>query len=992
MYKYKAFISYRHCSYDMAVAKKLHRLLESFRIPDKLKRKGEKWVIFRDQEELPLCNDLSERIKIALRQSEYLIVICSRRLNAKDSVWCKEEIRYFKELHQGSTRNIIAVLIDGTPAECFPEEICQSCDNGTVRTVEPLAANIVADDVKNAFRLLKTEYLRLAACMLGCNYDDLYRREHRRKQIIGGSALAVLLLIASISVYSAVTIYGQNQALLYEQSEVLTTQAQVLWEKGKPIEAIRLLLSVLPESDDDRPVNVNAEYVLSEQIGAYELETFLPGRVLEHQSQVNGIHYVGKGNVILTGDDDNVYFWSREDYSLIRKYGADELGSHHFGVYVEECKYDEISIKGGAPVWGTPYSHMRLLGGTCEIEYGDQVDPAIFMFDESNVWRLDGETASIIWHTRFEQYLSYPSLKLTEEGLLVITDWYSDQSGKLLCVLNPETGELNRYGNGERITSQELIHGNRSIRRERIGETFYLVCRDTEASEMIWAKELPITEHLSMHSDCLAAIELIEQEKTDNYSDFIVYALENYLCVLNVENGALIAEYTFRDNIATIRSSENGVLLLTDTNRTEYAIKLNQISRPQGDALPVCYNTNVFLTDADLIARYAGEYLTCASGQTEVYVYQERHNPDYEEPYPEADYYLNPSGAYAVMHQRDDSETYKVIDLETLMPLHSLSHITPEEASCYGFIDEDKCIFVSGDNTIVYDVMRDEIYSIVTGAYYNASDDGKWLIGLPFKEYAISDLEGKKYSWEIPDNTHHYVLSGDAQYMCYDVVDQDTGKRRIGFYHMTEGTTFELNETDLFIRDYPEKITWLTDREVAVVYDDDVIEVYDAEKKKLIRSCNFGDLLPAKRHSLHTIGNSDAVVVICENGKICRLDLIHQKVTDEINLYSIGESGVSYTTAGILKDPDYPVYAQLVKEDNLLILIAHVGTGWNDAWFLDLDSFSLRCKVPLFCDYSAKTGKIVVTTLSNLYVYDGFLPYYGTDELIQRAKDFLGEN
>ena len=120
--KYDAFISYRHLEKDMFVAKGIHKALETARIPGKIRKlSGKKKIqrVFRDQEELPIGSDLGENIEEALRESEYLIVICSPQ--TKESVWVMKEIDTFIELHGRS--NILAVLVEGEPEESFPEQI-----------------------------------------------------------------------------------------------------------------------------------------------------------------------------------------------------------------------------------------------------------------------------------------------------------------------------------------------------------------------------------------------------------------------------------------------------------------------------------------------------------------------------------------------------------------------------------------------------------------------------------------------------------------------------------------------------------------------------------------------------------------------------------------------------------------------------------------------------------------------------------------------------
>ena len=63
--RYNAFISYRHSELDMFVAKKVHKGLETFKVPHAVAKKtGKKKInrVFRDQEELPSGSDLGDNI------------------------------------------------------------------------------------------------------------------------------------------------------------------------------------------------------------------------------------------------------------------------------------------------------------------------------------------------------------------------------------------------------------------------------------------------------------------------------------------------------------------------------------------------------------------------------------------------------------------------------------------------------------------------------------------------------------------------------------------------------------------------------------------------------------------------------------------------------------------------------------------------------------------------------------------------------------------
>ena len=115
--RYKAFISYRHQPFDRKVAVTLQKHLETFHPPKQLEKK-EKWRVFRDETELPTSADLSQDIREALENSEYLIVICSSML--VQSKWCREEISYFKSLHNKSRRCISGrtLLVGRNPEKC----------------------------------------------------------------------------------------------------------------------------------------------------------------------------------------------------------------------------------------------------------------------------------------------------------------------------------------------------------------------------------------------------------------------------------------------------------------------------------------------------------------------------------------------------------------------------------------------------------------------------------------------------------------------------------------------------------------------------------------------------------------------------------------------------------------------------------------------------------------------------------------------------------
>jgi hypothetical protein len=97
-YRYDAFISYRHVEPDRSWAKWLHSALETYRVPRKLVGQGiarRIGRVFRDEEEFSASSDLHQNVEATLRESRWLIVICSPR--TPESKWVNKEISLFRE-------------------------------------------------------------------------------------------------------------------------------------------------------------------------------------------------------------------------------------------------------------------------------------------------------------------------------------------------------------------------------------------------------------------------------------------------------------------------------------------------------------------------------------------------------------------------------------------------------------------------------------------------------------------------------------------------------------------------------------------------------------------------------------------------------------------------------------------------------------------------------------------------------------------------------
>jgi hypothetical protein len=212
-YRYWGFISYSHK--DDAWARRVHAALERWSVPRKLVGRATAlgpaprrlFPVFRDRDEIAGGESLDDVIRAALRTSRFLIVVCSPR--SARSTYVNEEIRLFKSM--GREARVIYLIVDGEPggatdpaadparAECFaPVARHLVGPDGTVdaERIEPVAADArpVGDGFRNAM-------LKVRARMLELGFDDLRRRDARRRNRVTAVLAAVnVALLAALAV------------------------------------------------------------------------------------------------------------------------------------------------------------------------------------------------------------------------------------------------------------------------------------------------------------------------------------------------------------------------------------------------------------------------------------------------------------------------------------------------------------------------------------------------------------------------------------------------------------------------------------------------------------------------------------------------------------------------------------------------------------------------------------------------------------------------
>jgi WD40 repeat protein len=205
--QFRGFISYSW--QDKAWGRRLHGWLETYRVPagvgseNAVSRKLGKF--FRDDDDMPAAADIGQIVRQAIAASEHLIVLCSPR--AAKSKWVNAEIEHFRRTVPAG--QVFAVILDGQPnavdpdLECFPPALRVAPDPHLpgAMPIEPVGVDLRRDGKDRVCA-------RLAAGMLGVDFDELWQRGRRRKEmrqnlLLGGlSALSLLfgvLLVLAVS-------------------------------------------------------------------------------------------------------------------------------------------------------------------------------------------------------------------------------------------------------------------------------------------------------------------------------------------------------------------------------------------------------------------------------------------------------------------------------------------------------------------------------------------------------------------------------------------------------------------------------------------------------------------------------------------------------------------------------------------------------------------------------------------------------------------------
>lgn len=374
-YKYIAFISYRHLEPDATVAKKIHTMIETFKLPKEFYVNGKtpNFRVFRDREELT-TSSLTDSIDVALNTSKFLIVICSKRL--PESEWCNKEVDTFIKL-RGVDR-VIPVLIEGEPEDSFPDALLNNetkveLEDGSVivENKNILAAELRTKEVmdkdfvgykelslsntsevnrlaKESVGLLKTEKYRIMAAILGVSYGDLKQRDKARRQrsmLILSAIISFALTFFGIFMFNAYR--SENLAkrqTIQDRSQFMLDESNVLLTQGDRYQALltahQAMSDVDAEMENYQKLKSEHFQILNDAINPTKSNY---NKVINTGNQYTFLTILDQKNYFVAGlNNDSIGIWDIDTGKLVNS-----AKGHSQQVKILDKSTDEKTIVSG---------------------------------------------------------------------------------------------------------------------------------------------------------------------------------------------------------------------------------------------------------------------------------------------------------------------------------------------------------------------------------------------------------------------------------------------------------------------------------------------------------------------------------------------------------------------------------------------------------------------------------------------------------------------
>ncbi|MDO4977399.1 MAG: toll/interleukin-1 receptor domain-containing protein [Eubacteriales bacterium] len=719
-YKYDVFISYKHTPLDIAISGTLQKKLERYTLSKEIQKKtGKKRIerVFRDKEELSTGVNLNEEIEEQLKNSEFLVIICSKE--SRKSPWVNRELETFLKYHD--ILHVLPIIVDGEPEEVYPQTL--------LNYGEPFALDVRSDSTKGSLKRLNQQFFKILAPILYCSYDELVQRQKKYRMQRWG-ILSTFVMVIALGFVAYVYVQNHklkvsNQATLIEESKLLCNQAQVAIEGGDRLGALEYLLKALPDGEENRPVYPYAQYLLTNVLDVYQSSSGF-GSLTASRIQ----HKVNENEEDLLIDEEGKYLFTRSGHTL--------------------SIWDANTLKSVRTIKTSSEFPLKEIKANHLLE-----DHRILLYDDNSLGLYDYESGKELWHSRFTNGL---------QQVLAI------KNKTLAFVLGEDSIHAVNLESGKKEFSHR-IHGLDPFKACDTGaaclsedeDTLYFVGKDTEDENNLFSYDIKGNNLLNLTKE-------IEKDRTSKMVHFEKILLdENFLYLTGLssdENEVIIKSYDLdsRKKLWEKEYRKNGFhktgikflelekkmlllyagrnLYLLDENSGEIAMShqfaADIINMSSGDTSANCILSNGFLFQLNtetmamtsLGAQFVNPLVVRKSGANEFFY---------------------------VLTGEHDLVRYDPIDWE----FNGSSYIELEDMIEEAFREKD-CLFIKSRDS--YHYMRDGDFTLHE-------------IPLPWDEiesYALSYVgyDGEKVTFS---NTG-FSLEGESQIYKYYIYDLDTEK------------------------------------------------------------------------------------------------------------------------------------------------------------------------------------------------------------------------
>lgn len=600
--EFDAFISYRHGEIDSPVALELQKCLEHFRAPrgtSSDKRSFKRCYV--DEGELSSGYDYAKQLREVLKNSKWLIVVCSP--GTGDSRWVNEEIDIFLETHDRS--RVLALLTYGEPEQSFPPRLLEETPKGDLL----IAADARGKELKDILRNIRGDaLLKLAAPMLETTFDSLKQREKIYKlRRFSAATAAVTALAVAFGIYAAdraATIAEQAERIeeeyrnsLINESLFLTGQAQKHLAEEDTVGAVELALKALPSQTQDRPVLADAEYILGKALNTYSMPgkepLFEVTKVYDADSRYR-LFTDDAGQLVFTLEEQGKRVCAREkNYDLINSvFFPGEIFGSSFSPSLLAADRDILFISSPSGLFRWNYRTNDLIRLSGDYEAGALVSHdgsfiAAVTYEKSDGYEdiysialTDTETGKIREKYRFDYDGPGYFIKLQiidpNDGFLVfsVTDNISmltENVDSQLYILDFSTGEIRQIGSvpnciyAIRIMDKYLACCSSYDLELELTDITSSLSRpvniwlfDMEKDETVCCFEEP--RHGQGYKYCIEPVKYNDGKKS---ADVAVFTYASFCEAVELSTGKVLRKYDFDSPLVNVRYKDNSLLLFT---------------------------------------------------------------------------------------------------------------------------------------------------------------------------------------------------------------------------------------------------------------------------------------------------------------------------------------------------------------------------------------------------------------------------------------------